>query len=84
MNLIDKIDPNAFALLAAFLGILITVCLDADEQNAVGNFIVSIGQSTLTKAAQIQNIKTHSDIEALSSQVDELSRQLIEIKRKLK
>jgi len=45
---------NEFALLSASLGVLLTKNLTADEQNSLGNFFLSVGQSLLTSAAQDQ------------------------------
>lgn len=84
----DKIPPNQFSLLGAILGILLTAGMDIDEQNAFGNFLVSISQGLLTSAAQEQNQKAHQidqqKYNELCSKIDEISEQLINIKGKLK
>lgn len=84
----DKIPPREFTLLATLLGILLTFSLDVNEQNSLGNFIVSIGQSLLTNAAQTtaqENLsmdqQQYSDI---CQKVDQLNAQLADLKKKLK
>lgn len=59
MTYFDGIPPNRFALLAAVIGILLNLGLDANEQNALGNFLVTVGQTMLTVAAQSQNLEAH-------------------------
>lgn len=72
--------PKQFAILASFLGILLIDDLDIDQQNSLGNFIVSVGQSILTAAAQGQivesdnkkNQQIRQQIEILKQQINEL------------
>lgn len=54
MLVIDKIPPEQFTLLATIIGVLLSSELDPNEQNSVGNFLVSVGQTLLTSAAQAQ------------------------------
>ena len=49
-----SLPPKQFALLSSLIGILLTDNLNPDQQNALGNFIVNIGQVILTSAAQGQ------------------------------
>lgn len=84
MKNFDFVPPNQFALLAALLGLLFTRGFDANEQNAIGNFFVSIGQSTLTNAAQVENRKAHDlDKDDISKKIDALSNQLNDIKKQI-
>lgn len=55
MYAFNKLPPNQFALLAAFLGVLLNFALNSEEKAALGNFIISIGQTMLTAQAQEQN-----------------------------
>ncbi|WP_149677434.1 hypothetical protein [Thermoclostridium caenicola] len=48
MYAFNKLPPNQFALLAAFLGVLLNFALNSEEKAALGNFIISIGQTMLT------------------------------------
>lgn len=80
----DSIPPDQFTLLATLLGILLANDLDVNEQNSLGNFIVSIGQSMLTLASQAENIKSQHENRDVRHQLDQLSSQLDSIKKQLK
>jgi len=85
MRNFDSMQPDKFALLSALLGLLLTFNLDANEQNSIGNFIVSVGQTILTKAAQIENREKHaSDDDTISKKIDSMSAELCELKKQLK
>jgi hypothetical protein len=80
----DRIQPNQFALLGAILGILLNLDLDVNEQNSFGNFLVSVGQTMLTAAAQATNQQNHPTKSSMSQQIDKMSAQLDELKKQLK
>ncbi len=80
----NRLSPERFALLAAFLGVLLTTILDRDEQNAIGNFLASVGQTIMTSAAQADNIDAKQEEADLKKQVDDMSQQLESLKKKLK
>lgn len=48
---IFSLSPQQFSLLASAIGVAMTHGLNLNEQNSIGNFIVSVGQSILTAAA---------------------------------
>lgn len=77
----NKLSPNSFALLAAFLGILLTYSLNTDEQNAMGNFFNSLGQTLATSATQAENIQSRCE---MMKQMEDLREQLETLKKKLK
>lgn len=54
----DTMPSNRFALLAAVLGVLLRFALNSEEKAAMGNFLVSIGQTMLTAQAQEQNLQS--------------------------
>lgn len=85
---INKIPASEFALLGALLGVLISGKLNPDEQNSIGNFIVSVGQSVLTIAAQAENQKSQQSAQIqrqyIANQIDQLSMQLDLLKKQLK
>jgi hypothetical protein len=80
----DQIPPNLFALIASILGILINLDLDINEQNALGNFIVSVGQTMLTAAAQAENQKEHPNKNNICKQIEKMSEELESLKKQLK
>jgi len=47
-----SLPPKQFALLSALIGIILIDGLDSDQQNSLGNFLVSVGQVILVSAAQ--------------------------------
>ncbi|WP_042317119.1 hypothetical protein, partial [Desulfofarcimen acetoxidans] len=47
-----SLPPQQFTLLSALIGILLINYLNINEQNSLGNFLVGIGQTLLTAAAQ--------------------------------
>jgi len=55
-----SLPPKQFALLSAILGSLLIDDLNIDQQNALGNFIVGIGQTILISAAQEQSLKNNN------------------------
>ncbi len=80
----DRIPPNQFALIAALLGILLNLDLDTDEQNSLGNFLVSIGQTMLTAAAQAANQTAHPSKSSLCERIDQMSAELELLKKDIK
>jgi hypothetical protein len=56
-----SIPPNQYALLASLIGVALAENLDLNQQNSLGNFIVDIGTTMLTAAAQGQLIESRSN-----------------------
>jgi hypothetical protein len=79
-----SLPPNQFAILSTIFGLILQDDLNINQKNALGNFIVSIGQTLLTAAAQEQSQQTddsqndhiHDDIEELKSQINLLKEEL--------
>jgi hypothetical protein len=85
MRNFDLIPPEQFSLLAALLGLLLAEDLDVSEQNAMGNFFLTLGQTTLTNAAQSENQKNHNiNNKELWKQIDNLTDQLEDLKKQLR
>lgn len=80
----NRVPPNRFALLAAFLGTLLNFALNSEEKAALGNFIVSIGQTMLTAQAQEENQKSIREREDLRKEVRELNSRIEDINKKLR
>lgn len=79
----NRLPPEVFALSAAFLGIVLNMSLTLEEQNAMGNFIMSIGQTMSTAASQAENQKALSERNDMMKQVDDMSTQLESLKKQL-
>ena len=81
-----SLPPKQFATLATVFGFLLLDDLNVDQQNALGNFFLSIGQTMFTSAAQEQalqscnskndNNQVHEDIEDLKKQITLLKKEL--------
>ncbi|HOQ02194.1 MAG TPA: hypothetical protein PK604_15540 [Acetivibrio clariflavus] len=79
-----SLPPKQFALLSSLIGILLIDNLDLNQQNALGNFIVNVGQAILTSAAQAQTLQNNNSqndyirkqIQILKQQIDMLEKQL--------
>jgi hypothetical protein len=55
-----SLPPNQYALLSALIAVLLAENLDLNQQNSLGNFIVNVGSTMLTIAAQGQLIESNS------------------------
>jgi hypothetical protein len=79
------LPPKQFSLLSSIIGILLIDELDLGEQNSLGNFIVSIGQTILTAAAQGQLLQdNNSQNDDAAHEIEALKKQLSELEKKLK
>lgn len=78
-----SLDPKQYALLSSLLGLLLIENLSLDQQNSLGNFIVSLGSAILTSAAQGQFIEANRNnqiqqkIEILKGEIHKLEQSQI-------
>ena len=63
MNLIPNIPPKAFSFSAVIVGYLLIDDMTANEQNAVGNWIMLIAQTLCTNGSYTFNKEWKSHIE---------------------
>ena len=78
-----SLPPKQFALLGAILGLAVSEKLNEDEKNSLGNFLVSIGQSMMTAAAQEQLFQEDSSKdEIILREIADLKEQLRLLKQK--
>ena len=54
MNLIPNVPPKAFTLSSVVVGFLLIDDLNANEQNALGNWLMLVAQLLCTNAAYMQ------------------------------
>jgi hypothetical protein len=81
---IFSLPPAQLTLLASVLGLLFLDGLDLAQQNAIGNFLVSIGQTVLTAAAQGELIKENTDpTTLLQRQIQALQKQVAMLEKKV-
>ena len=78
-----SLPPKQFAALATIFGLLLIDDLSIDQQSALGNFLLSVGQTILTASAQEQSIQSckqndqaHDDIEDLKNQIALLKKEI--------
>ncbi len=78
------LPPKQFSLLSTILGLLLQDGLNINQKNALGNFIVNIGQSLLTAAAQEQSLQTDdSQNDQMLNDIEELKNQISLLKKEL-
>lgn len=79
-----SLPPKQFALLSSLLGIVIIDDLSVEQQNAIGNFLVNIGQTILTAAAQQQSLQSdNSQDTQINQEIEDLKCQIALLKEKL-
>lgn len=78
-----SLAPEKFTVLSLLIALILIGELSIDQQNSLGNFLLSIGQDMLTNAAQaslLQSEKNNKNIaaqlEILKAQIDLLEQQL--------
>ena len=81
-----SLPPKQFALLATTFGLLLLDDLSIDQQNALGNFFLSVGQTMLTTAAQeqaLQSCKTQNENDQVHEDIEDLKKQITLLKKEL-
>ena len=92
MNIIPNISPKAFSFSAVVVGYLLIDDLTANEQNALGNWLMLTAQVLCTNAfyKQVQaersgvntnqNISSEQSIRILKNMVDALNKEIEKLK----
>lgn len=78
-----SMSPEQFTALATLLGFLLAEELNLDEQNSLGNFFMSIGQTLATYAAQASLLQSNQDSQQLTDRLMLLKCQLNDIEQEL-
>lgn len=81
-----SLPPKQFALLATAFGFLLLDDLSIDQQNALGNFFLSVGQTMLTAAAQeaaIQSCNSQNENNQVHDDIADLKKQIALLKKEL-
>jgi hypothetical protein len=71
-----SIPPGPFAILANLIGVALAKNLNLDQQDSLGNFFQSIGQSMATFGAQQALQESQSDNEQMYNQIQLMKEQL--------
>lgn len=93
MNLIPDISPKAFSFSAVVVGYLLLDDLTANEQNALGNWLMLTAQVLCTNAFykqvqqeryhnQKENFSVEQNIEMLKKMVNALNKEIENLKTK--
>jgi len=78
-DFIFSLPPRSFTLLAILLGFILIDDLNADEQNALGNFIIMVGQVIETNSAQqqiLEDIVSNKKLQTMQDKLDQLQRDI--------
>ena len=62
-SFLQSLDPTEYTIISILIAILVSSNLSINEKNSIGNFLIEIGQTLLTIAAQenlIANMKVLS------------------------
>ena len=81
-----SLPSKQFAVLATVSGLLLQDNLSIDQQNALGNFFLSVGQTMLTAAAQeqaLQSCNSQDDTDQVHEDIEDLKKQIAFLKKKL-
>lgn len=74
-------NPNLYSFIAVAIGYAFTTSYNANELNSIGNWLILIGQYTLTYAAQQQLIEsrndyTQNDLELIKEAINKIQQEL--------
>lgn len=75
------INSNSFIIIAVLITLAVADGSSEDDNNVLGNLFTALGSLFLTKAAQIES---NQNQEALKQQINDMEKQLKELKCKLK
>lgn len=79
-----SLPPKQFATLATVFGLLLIDDLSIDQQGALGNFLLTIGQTILTASAQEQSLQScNSPNNQVNDDIEDLKKQMALLKKEL-
>ncbi len=81
-----SLPPKQFATLATLFGLLLIDDLSIDQQSALGNFLLSVGQTILTASAQEQSLQScdsQNDQVQVQNDIEDLKKEIASLKKKL-
>lgn len=88
MSYISSIPSEQITILSTLIGVLISSDLDVDEQNALGNILINIGQALVTVASleAIQQSQNNEQMQKqyICQQIDQLNLQINQLRQQLK
>ena len=78
-----SLPPKQLAILSTVIGIALIDDLTVDQQNVLGNFLVSVGQTIFTAAAQQQLQESEESQDEIKDEIDNLKKQICLLKKEL-
>lgn len=79
-----SLPPKQFAALATIFGLLLLDDLSIDQQSALGNFLLSVGQTMLTSSAQEQSLQScNTQNDQINNDIKDLKNQIALLKKEL-
>lgn len=78
-----SLPPKQFALLATLFRLLLLDDLSIDQQSALGNFLLSVGQTILTASAQEQSLQSSQNDDKVNNDIEDLKKEVASLKKKL-
>ena len=79
-NLISTLSPIEFTTLGVIVGYVLTISLDIQTQNSLGNWFELVGQILLTASAQGSATLTNEEYNKLVSDVELLKKIVLKSK----
>jgi hypothetical protein len=77
-----SLPPKQFAALSTIFGLLLLDDLSIDQQSALGNFLLSVGQTILTASAQAQSLEScNSQNNQVRDDIEDLKKQIALLKK---
>ncbi len=61
MSFLCCLPPKEFAIVANLIGVALSEDLTVDEQNALGNLLIAVGQALVTVATQTELCQPNKD-----------------------
>lgn len=82
---LPNVPPKLFSLSAVAVGYLLIDDLSANEQNALGNWLMLTAQVLCTNAyyKQVQNERENISVETLEKMVNALKKEINDLKNKI-
>lgn len=85
-DMIFSLPPKSFTLVSVIIGFILIDDLDGAEQNALGNFIIMIGQVLETNSGQQQLISSRTSDQnnnKLEKEIEKLKQEIMELQKHL-
>ncbi len=79
-SILLSLTPEQFTAIAVLIGFLAADDLSVDEQNTLGNFLMTIGQIIVTIAGQKAILEAEQSDSQMPQRIDDLQKQIDDLK----